>query len=82
MSQKSAEFATEVVTWWAEHKAESGDVFKRIERLETAVSNLLSALTYVLEDLNDLEGRPREALGRRLWTAGGMKLSGDLTRFG
>ena len=82
MSRRSAEFAADVVQWWAEHKAESGDVVKRIQRLETLASDMLSALSFLLEDIHNLEGRPPEALGKRLWTPGGMSMRGDLTRFG
>lgn len=82
MSQKTLEYTRDCVQWWAEHKAETGDVNMRIARLEKAVSLLLDALSFYLEDIHDLEGRPKEALGRRLWTPGGMSFTGDPRKFG
>lgn len=82
MSQKTVEYARDVLTWWNEHRAESGDLMRRIERLERAASELLSLCSFLLEDIHRLEGRPPEALGRRLWTPSGMAYSGDLKKFG
>lgn len=82
MSQPTLERIREWVTWWAEHKAESGDLLKRIERLEKAVDGLWDALSFLLEDVHHLEGRPPEALGRRLYLPRGMLVQGDVGRFG
>lgn len=82
MSQKANERLRDVTLWYMEHARDSMDVPKRQEFLETAFRNLLDVMVDFAEDITRLEGRPPESLGRRLWTPNGMRLSGDLTRFG
>lgn len=52
------------------------DLNKRVEFLEKIVENLLYLQTYVVEDLQKVEGR------KSLWTPGEVQMTGDLKRFG
>lgn len=82
MSQPTLDRAAEWVQWWHEHKAESGDPFKRIERVEKAIDGIFDVLACILEDIHRLEGRPPEALGQRLYLPKGMAVQGNVRRFG
>jgi hypothetical protein len=82
MSQRTAERLADLVKWRDHHATDAMSIENHIKFLEKFNDNLLETLADFLEDITDLEGKPRESLGRRIWTAGGMRLRGDLTRFG
>ena len=82
MSQRFAERLADVIKWRDFHASDAMSIEQHVKFLEKTVDNLLELLTDVLEDVTDLEGRPKESLGRRIWTTRGMRLTGDLTRFG
>ena len=82
MSQRSTEKFRDFLTWFNEHKRDSMGVPERLTFLETAFDCLAMNVVDLLEDITDLEGRPKESLGRRIWTTQGMTLSGSLKRFG
>lgn len=82
MSQVFVERLTEWALWYKEHERDGGDVHMQIQFLKKAVDGCLELLACAAQDINDLEGRPKEALGRRLWTPSGMAVQGDVRRFG
>jgi len=82
MSQRTADRLADLVKWRDYHVSDAMSVENHVKFLEKTVDNLLEILVDVLEDVTDLEGRPKESLGRRIWTTNGMRLRGDLTRFG
>lgn len=82
MSRESEQRLADWAKWFHEHRLDGGDVHKKIQFLEKSVDGLLEMVCRCLEDIRDLEGRPREALGRKLWTPSGMTVAGDVRRFG
>ena len=82
MSQKTAEKFQDFYVWFTEHKNDHGGVPERLAFLEKAMDVFADTVLYALEDITDLEGRPKESIGRRLWTVNGMNLRGDVKRFG
>lgn len=82
MSQKTTERFQDLLKWWLEHRRDSMGVPERQAFQEKVIENLFNTVTDLLEDITDLEGRPKESLGRRIWTTQGMNLTGSLKRFG
>ena len=82
MSQRANERFQDFLLWFNEHKRDSMGVPERLAFMERAFDNLVMNIVDVLEDITDLEGRPKDSLGRRIWTTQGMTLRGDVRRFG
>lgn len=82
MSQRTAERLQDLLKWRNEHKRDSMGVPERQTFHEVVIDNLLNTIVDMMEDIADLEGKPRESIGRRIWTTQGMAIRGDLTRFG
>jgi len=84
MSEDTARRLQEWAVWYTEHKRDGtlGDPLKKQEFILKALDGIFDLLSRVAEDLRDLEGRPREYVGRRLWTPGSIRVRGDLRRFG
>ena len=82
MSQRTAERLQDLLKWRNEHKRDSMGVPERQTFQETVIDNLLNTLVDIMEDVADLEGKPRESIGRRIWTTQGMTVRGDVRRLG
>ena len=82
MSQRFAEHLADVIKWRDFHASDAMSIEQHVKFQAKTIDNLLELMADVLEDVTDLEGRPKESLGRRIWTTRGMRLTGDLTRFG
>lgn len=82
MSAKYGERITELFTWWNEHKADPMAIEKKLALHAAMLDELLQLHVQALEDHADLEGRPKESLGRRIWTTQGMSFSGSVKHFG
>jgi hypothetical protein len=82
MSQRSLEKLSDWAIWYAENKDRStGDL--KIEFLTRAVDELGAIAADLLGDIAELEGMPRERLGRRLlYTPTGITARGDMRKFG
>lgn len=72
MSQKTERVLHDVAKWFHEHKAECSDPDKRTRFLEKAVDHLIWLNTYLVEDIQELEGRKKIVLPV------GMKLHDDI----
>ena len=82
MSQRSAERMRDFLKWFLENRRNSMGVPERLAFTEEALACLVNNVVDILEDIADLEGRPRESIGRRIWTTQGINLRGDVRRFG
>ena len=82
MSQRSAEKMQDFLVWFHENRRNSMGVPERLAFMEKALECLVMNTVDLLEDVTDLEGRPRESIGRRIWTTQGINLRGDVRRIG
>jgi hypothetical protein len=82
MSQEFLGRLTDWAVWYKEHENDGADVPTQIKFLKKAIDGCLELLACAAQDLSDLEGRPRESLGKKLWTPSGMRMQGDVRRFG
>lgn len=57
MSFETEERLKDFAVWYKEHVKEISDVAKRTEFLERAMDNMLWLTTYLIEDIQRLEGR-------------------------
>lgn len=78
MSRQTDQKLEELARWYYEHKTlvEAYDLVKRVEFLETVIHNLLYLQTFVAEDIQKIENR------KHVWVPNGMRVTGDMTRFG
>jgi len=78
MSRQTDQRQEDLAKWYYEHKpiVEQYDLTKRIEFLETVIHNLLYLQTFVVEDIQKIEGR------NHLWMPNGVQISGDVRRLG
>ena len=78
MSRQTDQKLEDLAKWYYEHNqiVRAYDLIKRIEFLETTIHNLLYLQTYVVEDIQKIEGRSH------LWMPDGVRVSGDMKRFG
>lgn len=72
----------DVAKWWDEHKRDGMSLEQEVKFLRRLIENLFDVLALMSNDLRDLEGRPRENLGRALYQPGQMSVRGDLRKFG
>ena len=78
MSQRSIDRIREVAIWFHENKDRGRDYDKDREFVHLSIDLVLELASHLLEDIETLEGRPRELVGRSLlWTPNGMTRRGD-----
>ena len=82
MSQRLADCLADVCKWWNEHKRDPMAIEKRLDLHAVMLDELVHLHLQALEDIHDLEGKPKESLGRRIWTTQGMTFSGSVKKFG
>ena len=82
MSQEFVSRLADWAIWFKEHEHDGRDMANEIEFMKKSMDGLFECLACAAQDIQDLEGRPREALGKQLWTPGGMAVRGDVRRFG
>lgn len=82
MSQRTTEKFRDFYLWFTENKNRQGGVPERLAFLEKAMDVFADTVLYAVEDITDLEGRPKESIGRRIWTVNGMQVRGDVRKFG
>lgn len=78
MSLQTEQRQADIAKWYYEHKpiVQQYDLIRRVEFLETVIHNLLLFQTYLVEDIQKIEGR------KHLWMPNGVQVSGDMRRFG
>ena len=62
MSRITEDKFKDVAVWYKEHKAECNDHEKRVVFNERAMDHLLWLMTYMLEDIQRLEGASRTSV--------------------
>jgi len=81
MSRQTEERLIEWATWYHENvkRIPPENLKKRCDFLALTVDGCLELLTRVCEDLRIAEGRPTS---KRLWLPDGVKVTGDVRKFG
>jgi hypothetical protein len=83
MSQRTLDKLSDWAQWFSHNKDRGRDNDKEHEFIKRAVDELGGVVADLLGDIAELEGRPRETLGKRLlWTPTGVAARGDMTKFG
>lgn len=81
MSKETENRLEEIARWYYynEKTIPVENLGKRMEFYQIAVSNLLELCVRQQEDIRRCEGRPKST---NLWLPDGMKMAGDVKRFG
>jgi hypothetical protein len=82
MSRETEEKMADTVKWYAEHKDDGRSIDKTVEFLKKTIDCMQEIMVRQQQDIQDLEGRPKENLGRSLWTPGVFRMTGDPRRLG
>jgi hypothetical protein len=82
MSQRLDERLRDWAVYWDEHKNDGGDIEQRLRLREKVIEGMFELFAHTAAAITELEGRPREDLGRKIWTPGPISVRGDLSRFG
>lgn len=73
MSQRSVERIRDIAVWFHENKDRGRDYEKEREFVHVSLDLMIELCSHLLEDIQILEGKPRETVGRSLiWTPNGM----------
>lgn len=69
----------DVIVWYHENKGRipRENLRKRLDFTETALNNAFNVMISMCEELQKVRGKPSA-----LWLPNGMKVSGDVKRFG
>ena len=72
----------DVAQWWDFNKRTAMPVEQEVKFLRKLNENLFDLLTFIANDIRELEGRPSRDRGNPLYVPSTMASQGDMRRFG
>lgn len=82
MSQETEERMGDTVKWYEEHKNDGRSIDKTVDFLKKTIDCMQEVMVRQQQDIQELEGRPKQSLGRSLWMPGQLQMRGDPRRLG